>query len=176
MIQDSSKTIKSPFDHQSKEKFRNRDFYLGLALFAFSLTLLFYLIPYHVGTQLTLRGAIKPSFFPNLITIALGLLSILLMFYSDQTSKNITRSEDKQATWITFVFMASLFIYYFAVRLAGMVPASFLAFIFLRWIFGAPKLLLSVVLALIFVISLFFFFEKIANVDIPRGALFDGWY
>ncbi|MBW2118160.1 MAG: hypothetical protein JRH09_09625, partial [Deltaproteobacteria bacterium] len=76
----------------------------------------------------------------------------------------------------TIICMAILFAYFFAIPLVGMVPASFIGVIVFRWVFGAKKWLLSVVFAIILVIFLFFFFEKMANVDIPRGALFDDWY
>jgi hypothetical protein len=160
----------------SRKRIRNKDFYLGLVLFFFSLSLLFYLIPYHIEIMQADGMAVTPSFFPYLIDLCLLFLSLLLMMNSPRTGGNATRAEDKQANWGTLVLVALMFFYYFGMKIIGMAPMSGVVLFVLMRLFGYRKWTHAVIFSIAFTVLIYLFFEKFAQVDIPRGILFDGWY
>jgi len=160
-----------------KERSHYRDFYFGVILLLFCLTTIFWLIPAQVSIGYLAHGTVVgPSFFPYAMCLTLLFLSILLIHISPETSQYITRAEDKVVSRIVIVLIIILFATYSIIPLTGMVPAGILAMFVLMQIFGFPKWYLSLGFSLVFVILLFLFLEKLAQVRIPRGILFDGLY
>ena len=159
-----------------RNRVRSRDFYMAIALFAFCIITIFYLIPYHVEIQHAKGMAVKPNFFPYAVSFFLVFLSIILFINSHVTSRDVTRREDKQISRVTFLFLALLFGFYLGIYLIGMVPAGILITIILVRVFGYKRWFLTLVFAVVFVIILYLFFEKIAQVNVPRGILFEDWY
>ena len=160
-----------------KEREKARDFYLGLVLLVFALTLFFWLIPSYVSSppaQSYLK--VRPTTFPNLITYMLALLAVLLMYNSPRSSKDTTRIEDKQFSWFMILCLSILFVYYLGVCIIGMLPASIIVLFALMRLYGFKNWFLSILLSLVLPFFLFIFFEKLAQVSIPRGILFEGWY
>ncbi len=155
---------------------KTKDFYLGIFLFVFSLVLTFWLIPFHVETMEGSQDSVKASFFPYSITFVLALLSMLLVYYSPQTSHHATRAGDKRVTIVTITCIAILFIFYYGIRMIGMVPMSILSLFVLMRIYGFQKWYWALPFSVAFVLLIFFFFEKIAQVSIPRGILFEGLF
>lgn len=160
-----------------KDRSRYRDFYFGVILLLFCLTTIFWLIPAQVSIGYLAHGTVVgPSFFPYAMCLTLLFLSILLIHISPETSQYITRAEDKVVSRIVIVLIIILFATYYIIPLIGMVPAGILAMFVLMQIFGFPKWYLSLGFSSLFVILLFLFLEKLAQVRIPRGILFDGLY
>ena len=160
-----------------KKKTWGIDFYLGIMLFAFSMALLAWLIPVYTGSQTTGQRGLTPSFFPYCITIALGFLSILLIYKGSSTSQaEATRAEDKRVTQFTILCILLFLGYYMGIKVIGMIPVSILILFALIHLFGFRHWLLSILISVVFVVLLFLFFEKIAQVSIPRGFLFEGFY
>jgi hypothetical protein len=122
------------------------------------------------------EDAVKPSFFPYAITLVLALLSILLIYNSPRTSRVATRVEDKQVTWVTIGCIILFFAFFYGILVIGMVPMGILSLFALMKIFGFRKTHWALLFSVIFVLLIFLFFEKIAQVTIPRGVLFEGWY
>ena len=160
-----------------KERTRAKDFYLGLMVLAFAGLLSFWLIPYYVTrpSSSPLPGK-DPTVFPYCIAFALALIGAILAYNSPRTSKDITRAEDKgfSLSIISCIFL--LFGYYLAVLVIGMLPASMVVLFALIKMFGFRRWFLSLLFAIVFAFILFLFFERIAQVPIPRGILFKGWY
>ena len=160
-----------------KERERIKDFYLGLILLAFALILLLWLTPTYVsGPLVQSHLKIRPNTFPNLITYVLALLAILLMYNSPRTRKDTTRVEDKRFSWFMILCLSILFVYYLGVRVIGMLPASIIVLFVLMRVYGFKSWFLSILFSLVLPFFLFIFFEKLAQVYIPRGILFEGWY
>ena len=108
-----------------KERIRTRDFYLGLVLLTFALTLLIWLTPSFVGSPLAQSHLkVRPSTFPNLIAYVLFILAAFLIWYSPQTGADASRVEDKRFSWHGILCIALLFAFYAGVRLVGMLPTS----------------------------------------------------
>ena len=160
-----------------KERERIKDFYLGLILLAFALTLLLWLTPTYVGSPLAQSHLkVRPNTFPNLIAYVLALLAILLMYNSHRSSKDATRIEEKRFSWFLVLCLVILFACYLGVRVIGMLPASAIVLFVLMRVYGLRSWLSSILLSLAVPFLLFVFFEKLAQVPIPRGILFEGWY
>jgi len=160
-----------------KERDRAKDFYLGLILLAFALILFLWLTPSYVGAPLAQSHLkVRPNTFPNLIAYVLALLAILLIYNSPLTSKDATRVEDKRFSWLIILCLAILFSYYLGVRVIGMLPASIVVLFVLMRTYGFRSWFLSILFALVLPFLLFVFFEKLAQVALPRGIFFEGWY
>jgi len=160
-----------------KERSQYKDFYFGVILLLFCLTTIFWLIPAEVSIGYLAHGTVVgPSFFPYAMCLTLLFLSILLIHISPETSQYITRAEDKVVSRIVIALIIILFATYYVIPLIGMVPAGILVMFVLMQIFGFPKWYLSLGFASVFVILLFLFLEKLAQVRIPRGMLFEGLY
>ncbi|WP_338603380.1 tripartite tricarboxylate transporter TctB family protein [Desulfoferula mesophila] len=165
----------------SKQFFRARirvkDFYLGLAFLLFALLLIFWLIPNYVGDPLTQSHLkVRPGTLPDLIGYLLVFLSLLLIYQSPRTSILVSRSEDKRFSWTIVVFIASIFLFYFVSLLVGLLPSSMVIMFVLMRIYGYKKTWINVVIAVVLPIVLFVFFEKVAQVQIPRGIWFEDLY
>lgn len=162
------------------EKFRkriaNRDSILGLIFLAFSIILFFGIIPWQVVDPKVAGVFIAPDFFPRALAACLMFLSALLVIYGHATSAEFERSADKRITTATVVSILSLFTAIWAIRWIGMMPSGFLAMILLMRLFGYSNWKRAILISVGFIFVLFLFFERVASVDIPRGALFDGLF
>jgi hypothetical protein len=156
-----------------KHMAKNKDFYVALFLIGFCLTLIFYLIPSYVRIPNITGSIFNPRFFPYSITFVLAFLSILLLYNSHKPAKDIGRPKYKRMDWITIVCITLLFAYYFGIRVIGMAPASFLAMLVMMRLFGFKKWGQALIFTIVLVILIFIFFERIAQVSIPRGILFE---
>ena len=169
--------IRNVFNRFFQERLHSRDFYLGLALLFFSLLLLLWLIPRDVGgSSAHAVQSLTPRTFPYYISAALGFLSMLLIIYSPKTGAQITRAEDKRLTWAIWLAVAVFFLLYLGIIFLGMAPACFVVLLGLMRLYGFKRRGLGILFAFLFVLALFFFFEKVAQVQIPRGLLFEDLY
>lgn len=159
-----------------RERIKTKDFYLGLAIITFGLVIVCYLIPVHVEIMDSAGSGIKGDFFPKFIAIILLILGIALAVNSHKTSQNISRVDDKRVNWGTIGLAALLFCFYFGIEFIGMAPMGVLIVFVLMRIYGFKNWIWGAVFSILFVLFLFFFFEKLAQVDIPRGMLFEGLY
>lgn len=151
----------------------NKDSQLGLGLFLFSLCLIFILIPLEVKDPKVPGTFIKPDFFPYLITLALTLLSILLIFFGYKTSSDASRSDDKRITKGTVICIITLALSIGAIKWVGMLPVGIMVVFILMHLFGLKNKILAVVVSFGFNIAIFLFFDKVASISIPRGTIFE---
>jgi hypothetical protein len=160
-----------------KQKTWGKDLYLGLTLIAFCLLLLFWIIPTYVGEQTTGQRGLTPRFFPYCITITLASMSILLIYNSQRISQGeASRAEDKRLTPFTIICTVLFLAYYIGVKVIGMVPTSALVLFTLVRLFGFRNWVFNILISAVFAILLFLFFEKMAQVSVPRGIVFEGLY
>jgi putative tricarboxylic transport membrane protein len=160
-----------------EEREMAKDFYLGLILLAFALILLLWLTPTYVsGPLVQSHLKLRPNTFPNLIAYVLAFLAILLIYNSPRSSKDGTRIEDKRFSWFIIFCLIILFAYYLGVQVIGMLPASIVIMFVLMRLYGLKSWVLSIIIAVILPCILFFFFEKVAQVPIPRGIFFEDLY
>lgn len=159
------------------ERYRVKDFYLGLTILAFGLTLIFWLTPNFVGNPLAQSHLkVNPGTFPDLVGYLLIFLSLLLIYQSPRTSLMVSRSQDKRFSWTILIFIGFIFVFYFISLLIGMLPASMIIIFVLMRIYGYKKMWVSIIISLLLPILLFIFFEKVAQVQVPRGIWFEDLY
>jgi hypothetical protein len=161
---------------RSKRRFTPNRF-LAVFLLLVSLLLTVWLIPRYVSGYTTGTHGLSPRFFPYLITLVLTGLSLLLLAKDlARPEDTVSRKEDKRITKATGLTMSILIGYYILIRLIGMIPASVAANIFLVRLFGFQRWKAILIFSVFLILILFLFFEKIAQVPMPRGLLFDGLY
>lgn len=169
---DNCKSAETP-----DSKLPKRDLILACGVLAFSLALIFWLIPDYVADYTTGKHGLSPQFFPYMIAGALGLLGLILLIRTLRPGpKEKMRAESQRPSAVTFVCIIIFFAYYFGVIFIGLVPSSFLALAALMRLFGSQSWAKVFIFSACLVLLLFLFFEKVAQVPAPRGMLFDGWY
>lgn len=154
----------------------NRDVLLGLALLIFALVTLVWLIPFGVEVQQAGGMAVKPTFFPYGITAILVVLSLALIIKGAKAPSSVERAEDKKLSPAVLIVILVMLGTFFSLKYLGMVPSGILAVILLIRLFNYRNWPRTIIFAVVFVVLLFLFFEKIAQVDIPRGILFEDLY
>jgi putative tricarboxylic transport membrane protein len=155
---------------------RLKDFYLGLLISIFSLVLTFWLIPSFVSGYATGEHGLSPRFFPYLVSLAMLLLSAILMFKALRPSAEPIKKEPSRRLEPSAVICIAVFIaYQQAIAYIGFIPASFLALISLMILYGFRNWIMIVIFSAALIAILSFFFEKVAQVPLPRGLLFEWW-
>ena len=157
-------------------RFRNRDSILGMVLLAFSIVLLFEIIPLQVVDPKVPGTFIAPDFFPKALAIILIFLSVLLIYHGQTISADSDPDGERRITGPTLTSVALIFIAIWAIRWVGMMPAACIAMILLMRLFGYQDWKKAIMISVGFIIVMFVFFEMTANISIPRGALFDGLF
>ncbi|MCK5445967.1 MAG: tripartite tricarboxylate transporter TctB family protein, partial [Rhodospirillaceae bacterium] len=137
---------------------------------------MFGIIPWQVVDPMVPGTFIAPDFFPKALAGFLIFLSILLIYNGHTTAAESDRAEEKRITTATLLCIALILIAIWAIRWVGMMPAVCVAMILLMRMFGYQDLKKSILISVGFVIVMFLFFEKIASISIPRGALFNGLF
>ncbi len=122
-----------------------KDIYTGLVLFAASLLMFFYVIPHHIKAY-TVYG-LPPSFFPKVITVALGVFSFILIIsglrqggkeaFSLEAIKEHFRSIDGRPARNVLMIFGIAILYYIGLATIGFIISTpiiiFLLGIAFRW-------------------------------------------
>jgi hypothetical protein len=165
------------FGDKGNIKGSRRDLYLGLVILLFSLVLMVWLIPRFVSDYATGEQGLSPRFFPYLISLMMVLLSSILIFKAvrsptDKIKEEKSRSIDRSTVICVGIFIA----YQQMISIIGLIPASFLALISLMILYGFRNWITIGFFSAALIAVLSFFFEKVAQVPLPRGLLFDWWF
>ena len=154
----------------------NRDVLLGVGLLIFSLVVMFWLIPSGVEVQKAGGMAVTPRFFPHGVTAILIALSIALIIKGAKAPSQAESDEGKKFSPAVVIVIVLLLVSFYGLKYLGMVPTSILAVILLVRLFNYRNWPRTIIFAIVFVVLLFLFFEKVAQVDIPRGEWFEDLY
>ncbi|MEW5911368.1 MAG: tripartite tricarboxylate transporter TctB family protein [Thermodesulfobacteriota bacterium] len=154
----------------------NRDVILGLGLLAFSLLILLWLIPSGVEVQQAGGMAVTPTFFPYGVTAVLAVLSLALVVKGFAAPSSAESAGEKKFSLAVVIIILLLLASFYGLEYLGMVPTGILAVILLVRLFNYRNWPRTIIFAVVFVLLLFFFFEQVAQVDIPRGVWFDDLY
>ena len=116
----------------------------------------------------------SPAFLPNLLFVLLVFLSLLYLFQSiSNYRKHGGGTHSKLYDWFLALGVAAVCtVYITAVFIIGMTLASMLGIAALTYYFGERRPLIISTLSISIPILLWFFFEKIANVYLPKGVMF----
>ncbi len=145
---------------------RNYDRIIAAVLFAFSVVLYFFIIPWAIegagqgGTGLT------PDFMPRWIAITLGVLSAILFIVAKPTHQQVKLFPQRVLVTI------ALFVAYIALApLVGYLISSMVIMAAYLLHFGVRKPLTLAVLSLGLPVVLYLFFAKVMLVVLPQGIL-----
>jgi putative tricarboxylic transport membrane protein len=153
------------------------DLYLGLIVSIFALTLVLWLIPRFVSDYATGEQGLSPRFFPYLIAFMMVLLSAILIFKALRPDAEQIKEETSRPFDLSTLICIGVFIaYQQAISIIGFIPASFLALVSLMLLYGFRNWLTIGIYSALLIAVLSFFFEKVAQVPLPRGLLFDWWF
>jgi len=154
----------------------NRDFWLGVTTFLIFFLLLIWIIPVYIPGYKTGESGLTPRVFPSLMVSVLLLLSVVLIYKNIGVGNTLSsRAQDKKASWITVSCIILFFICYFGIKIIGLLPMAIITLSVLIFLFGFKKWFL-IPISIGFVLLLFLFFEKVAQVSFPRGMFFRGLY
>lgn len=172
-----------------------KDLILGAILSVLSLFLYFVMIPIGVDAPDTVQNpALSPRLWPEIIVVALGLLSLLVLLKSavklrggaaeepheldlvEQAREQLGDAVDPSMEWQgrpglikTVIGVALLFALYALLVTLGMVVASVIATVVFAVLYGDKRWHLILPIAVILPLVLFAFFEYVASVPIPMG-------
>jgi hypothetical protein len=153
------------------------DIFAALACLAFGVLGYFVLTPMFVFVPEKFAGTVNsPAFLPKLLFILLIFLSLCYLAqgvsaFRKYGSGGRTRLYD----WVLASGVMLVCISYIAaIFLIGMTAASVLGIAALTYYFGERKPVLIAALSILIPMFLWYFFESIAHVFLPKGTLFSG--
>jgi len=152
---------------------RNKETLLGSVLLV---TAVVYLIAVARFPDTAVRyRAIAPSFFPNLLGIALVILSGSLLVQGIRTPATvILEIETTHANgWRTIALLALLIIFVRSFRFIGFAPGSFILVTALQLLLGERRILRTLLIAFAITGTLYLIFVVLLHVPLPRGVLAD---
>lgn len=119
--------------------------------------------------------SIAPSFLPNLLGIALAILSGFLLVQGIRAPKAaILEIETTKANGIRTLALLVLFIVFVrSFRFIGFAPGSFLFVTALQFLLGERRIVRIVLLAVAITGTLYLIFVVLLHVPLPRGVLAD---
>lgn len=117
--------------------------------------------------------AIAPSFFPNLLGVALALLSGSLLFQGVRAPATaIMEIETTRENAIRAVsLLAILIVFVVSFRFVGFAPGSFFFVTALQLLLGEKRILRTLLVALAVTATLYIVFVILLRVPLPRGIL-----
>jgi hypothetical protein len=140
---------------------------IGLVLLAFSIAMLFWIIPSEVEMVGGNVGpGMDPAFMPQCIAFLVGFLAILVILSRTPHKKEKIRLLPPR-TVSTIAFFVS---YIILTSLVGYLPASLVILPAYLWFFGARNWKIIVPLSIGFPVLLYLFFAKVMQVILPTGT------
>ena len=147
---------------------------MGLVIFLFSLVMTFWLIPRFVSDYATGEQGLSPRFFPYLVSFMMALLSSILIFKAVHSPANkLKEKKNRSIDCSTVICVGILLAYQQVINIIGFIPASFLALISLMILYGFRNWITIGSFSAALIIVLSFFFEKVAQVPLPRGSFLE---
>lgn len=162
--------------------------YLGIGTVVLFCLVSLWIIPEYIilpsSAQMT---GVSPSFWPEVISwslVALGLMLAFSSYMQIRRAKRRAGEAGQEAAKVSkvpqinpravargVVTIGALAGYYVLVEYLGMLLSSMLAVIFYALIYGEHRFKLTVPLAVLVPLFLYFFFVKVADIPLPSGIL-----
>jgi len=158
------------------------DVILGVFLTALAVLFWTVLIPYGVVVP---KGAtnlyLAPDFWIRILAGAMLIVGLLILLKGlrtkevvsrDAIATNITRQTDRRTGLIKLGGAIAIFAFYYGtIDILGVVAGSAAALFAASLLYGEKRFYVTVPLALLLPITLYFFFLKVASIPMPMGIL-----
>jgi len=153
---------------------RKRDLIAGLLMLGIGVAVIFVLIPLGVAEPKSVKfAALSPSYYPRIIAGALMLLgagTLVRAFSQKHADEGVDERHPNAGIRIT-IFLAILLFMALMLDWLGFVLGCSLAVFAAMTLAGERKFWLSISIALLLPLLLYFFFLKVARIPIPLGVL-----
>jgi len=160
--------------NQNRE-YRVRFIWAYLALFVFSLALIFWIIPWQVPSS-SYGEVLTPRFFPYCVGILIALFSLILFIRGineRRPSAAAAYAEFPRPFWMKIgIHMSAFFVYLLLISLIGYATASFLALLLFLRLSGIRSWLKAVIVSFVTVGILYIGLSQGLSVQFPKGFIF----
>lgn len=115
-----------------------------------------------------------PKFFPEILSLILAVLSLILLFSSLKGKSIVKNNNNKENTinWKKFItIVAATFLYIFFIETIGYIISTFGLIILISWVLGYKNKVSLVIISLIVTMVLYSFFALVFNIPLPKGLL-----
>jgi hypothetical protein len=151
----------------------NSYFITGLFSLILSLFLFFVAIPFGVTAPSNVtKVVLSPVFWPEVLSILLGITGIALMF-AGRTTTDVESEDNEPATKGSYQRLLLLAVlmcaYIFAIPKLGLVWTSMIAFVALAVLIKSSLPKTAVISAIVIPLILYLFFAHVAGMAIPQG-------
>ena len=151
----------------------NSYFITGLFSLILSLFLFFVAIPFGVTAPSNVtKVVLSPVFWPEVLSILLGITGIALMF-AGRTTTDVESEDNEPATKGSYQRLLLLAVlmcaYIFAIPKLGLVWTSMIAFVALAVLIKSSHPKTAVISAIVIPLILYLFFAHVAGMAIPQG-------
>lgn len=154
---------------------RNRNLVSAVLMLAFGACVIWVLIPAGVAEPKKIKyAALSPSYYPRLVAVALMMLGAgVLLRTLTEARQNYQAAEDRhpQATPRIVGFFLILLFFALTLKWLGFIVAATVAMFLALLLGGERRFWLTIPLAVLTPLLLYFFFLKIARIPIPLGIL-----
>lgn len=157
----------------------NTEAKLGTGLVAFSLLLIYYLVPnYVVESRFVASDAMSAGLFPKVVGYFLGALGLFLVgagvrerFGSGPKPTRSPIIRGPALLRVAGLFFIALGYYHLTLR-AGYVLATFVVLPVVMWYFGCRDKKVVLVTAVVFPVLIYLLFARLMMVPLPQGKWF----
>ena len=153
----------------------NREFGAGIIMLVIGLLVAVVLIPHGVKEPSSVQfAALSPSYYPRIVAAVLSALGAVIILRSfivpapSDEQKSDRRSDAAVRTLFVFALLAG---YGLTLPWLGFILGSAIAMWIAFFLAGEKRLHITLPLAILIPLGLYFFFLKVAKVPIPLGVL-----
>lgn len=138
------------------------------SIFLLLVSLIGYYLARGFESGFMIDNGLGAGFFPKLVCLILGVLS-LLMFIKSFRDKNIYKfSKDNKNT---FIIIGLCVVYLFLMEKIGYLLATIIFSISVIMTLDRKNIIMSILFSIIFPIGIYYLFSKVFNVSLPTGIL-----
>lgn len=137
-------------------------------LFLFIISLVGYYLAKGFENGFMIDNGLGASFFPKLVCIILGILSIVIFIksFKDKNSYKFTKDNKN-----TFIVIGLCIIYIFLMEKIGYLLSTIIFSFCVIRILDKKKMIISIIFSIIFPIGIYYLFSRVFNVSLPIGIL-----
>jgi hypothetical protein len=149
---------------------KNSYFISGLVSLCLSLLIYFVAIPFAITSPSNVsKIVLSPLFWPQVLSIILGLTGISLMLAAKKTS-DLNDSVPLAGGYKRLILMIILMgLYLAAIPSLGLVWTSMIAFVALSILIKSSHPRTAIIMAIVIPLALYMFFAHVAGISIPQG-------